>query len=124
MKLSGVIKCLEEGTDCEYETTRYGLKKVLSAERGYFDLKIYDTEGKLVSSAMPGGGFSGNLKTDDNWQPVRKEVSFIDAVNSGKCIKPVKPINMNHQMFSPVKYWLEVTALSLVEINGQWYIEE
>jgi len=55
---------------------------------GYFELTVFNTDGKSISSDVPAGGFNGNIHQDYNWKEVPQEVTWQEAVqawaNGGK----------------------------------------
>lgn len=129
MKLWEVLKALEENPKKRFECSlSSGFKALMSTSDGYFDLKIFDCYGKLISQEKKGGAFNENIRVNNDWQEVKQPVPWQKAIeawaNGGKvkCILHGKSFTYDSSkwgnMYSGDGYLCDSEIL-----HGTWYIE-
>jgi len=119
MKINEVFEKLIENPKDVYEHISGNKRYEFSVSYyNYFRLKAFEGD-KELDSTLAKGGFTGNLKIDSDWQPVRKPTDFMTAANSQKNIMPVGGDYAEKHGFQPLCYW----GLTLDRINGKWLIE-
>ena len=87
---------------------------------GYFELTVFNADGKSISSDVPAGGFDGNIHQDYNWEEVPQEVTWQEAVQAWANGAKVHLINkagghVSRQGGDMHLYADEIT-------KGKWYI--
>ena len=111
---SEMIKGLSENPEVKYESddfiafTECGILKLSSKKDG----RSWGAEGNLRIIGY------GKSKSDE-WRLVRQSVDFMEAINSGKKIKPE-----GNEVFVSIRSYLKEFVLNVNLINGKWYIED
>lgn len=112
-----VVKMLEENPNLKFKEYRWS---------GVLERELFSDKKALTMNVMRGD--NGKLFTDSEWILIQQDVTFIEAFNSKKRIKPV---NVDDKGFQYPIYWLGYIVSSNAGnyvgnelINGKWYIEE
>lgn len=84
MKFSDVIRELENNPEKEFQhIDTHNEKCVIKTDEDYYIFKIYNSNGNLIESTRPGGGFNENLNIYFNdWEEVRRSVSWQEAIQA------------------------------------------
>jgi len=118
MKINEVFEGLAIDEGRVYLTNRHSRRYEISiGENGFVMVRAFNDCGQLINPSLGAGGFSGNLKINDEWELKREKVDFLTAINSGKNIK-----SCTNASFHSVDRYLKI-GCALVEINGLWEIE-
>jgi hypothetical protein len=125
MKINEVFERLMNNRDEVYEAIdEYGQKLELCiSSRKYCRFQITSKNGTKIDPSLGGGGFSGNIKSDYDWYLVRKPVTFMKAINSGKRIRAENWANFHtwNEALDILRACANGQALG--RINGKWLIE-
>ena len=125
MKLWEVLKELEENPKKVFECNLISdFKAVMSTRDGYFDLKIFNYYGELISQEIKGGAFNENIRINRDWQEVKQPVTWQEAIEAWAEGKKItcecegvgtffRPSNVSSACF---------TAKLIT--HGTWYIED
>ena len=121
MKLSDVIKELENGSTMTYKaTSRLGGEVFMNLEGNYFNFEK-QVDGYSIAHLTRGGAFNANCSLEYDWRPVGKVVDWrcaIDAWANGYSV--AVEFNGTRSTF---------LADNLAELNvemihdGRWYVD-
>lgn len=139
-----IFKMLEEDKTLKFMTIRKdSYRKELSASQNdkysYFYYKAYGKDNKVIDYSKGSGTFSGNIRLDEVWVLIKKPVTFIEALQSGKKIKveheiisrlhsskrcELEVFSYSDNVISRLAGNLVSRDLTEVILNGKWYVED
>ncbi len=115
MKLWEVLKALEENPKKVFECNLLsGFKALMSTRDGYFDLKIFNCYGELISQEVKGGAFNENIRVNNDWQEVKQPVTWQEA------IKACANGSLIMCEYKGIKKFFTAKLIT----HGTWYIED
>ena len=120
MKINEVFEKLIENPKDVYQCFLRNRSELSVSDLGFFQLRTFDKNNRVLDPHSGAGGFTGNLTVNTNWQLVRQPVDFMLAINSGKNIRPITDTACD---FREARYWLAVTMLTLEMVNEKWEVE-
>ena len=127
MKTSEVIEALERNPWKRFECNLFsGFKALMSTRDGYFDLKIFNCNGELISQEKKGGAFNENIRVNKDWQEVKQPVTWQEAIEAWANGKRIKYENEHGCLtYSGNTLKDEIGPLASYQLTtGTWYIEE
>ena len=129
MKLWEVMRLLEEDPSREFEYQDEQKKWRLYADAGCYDDRVFymldcwDNKGEL-KTGHKFGSLHGNLSTLDNWKPVRKTVTWQEAIEEwadGKTVTVSTPFGFESKEVKKSRG----SSITEYEITkGKWYVED
>lgn len=121
MKINKVFEGLANDSKGVYYANTISRKYEISiGENGFVMVKAFDNCGKLISPSSGAGGFSGNLKMNDEWKLKREYISWNEALQcwiDGKDV--IRELEGTSCMFTELGSF-SVSRQEL--INGKWYL--
>lgn len=129
MKLWEVLKALEENPKKVFECNLIsGFKALMSTRNGYFDLKIFNCYGELISQGIKGGAFNENISVNNDWHEVKQPVTWQEAVEAwmnGKTIRcTMQGSDFVFDGYKP-KLRDQIDTIGRIQLKeGTWYIED
>ena len=125
MKTSEVIEALERNPWKRFECNLFsGFKALMSTRDGYFDLKILNCNGELISQEKKGGAFNENIRVNKDWQEVKQPVTWQEAIEAWANGSSIKcECEGGVTFFKPPRQSSACFTAKLIT-HGTWYIED
>ena len=125
MKLSNVIAELENGSRMIYEAIyEDGTRVTMKNSLGYPDFNKYNHEGVAYDQQSRAGYFSGNCRLNGDWQPVKEEVTWQEAIQAWAEGKTVFVVNeAGGRVFRRGGLGASMCLLQEEIVHGIWFVE-
>ena len=128
MKTSEVIEALERNPNKRFECNLFsGFKALMSTRDGYFDLKIFNCYGELISQEKKGGAFNENIRVNKDWQEVKQPVTWQEAIEAWVNGNTISCEFNGHKSIYSQGYLGDQNTLAPIKSEfkeGTWYIED